>query len=768
MRPRTEIRTRGGEARCDVCWGGPVVAVCSGCRHRLCRAHDTILDPMGVVPFGRAARIDRTAWHTAAPSQGPTRPATSPPDVGPDVEPDDAEPDPPSATTSDPDAPEGAEGESPSGKGTPTVDDWRTLRLPRGVAGRLDAEWGYVPPPMESDDDWNAADRQARPQDRHLCPRCVPLDRGWHPEVVGACLTGAVAAGAFASGVVVVAGVLGGLALVRVGGHLVRSRTRRRRDLPLFPAADPQFRRPRMTETVTAEATLDAAQNYVSTTKSVAGAVEVDASWSRVEANTGAELARAADVERITAGHVLLQGPGALTVREDPDQTRTETTGNSLVTLTPRATGTHHLTGPWAVKVAYDPDRERAERAVELWVTPTIAPDSGRRVLELDVSWCTRGEERYDPGLRLKKLDLVRVAIPRTWGRIDGSSHADIATISRDEDHSVVEWTNVRVERRTLRGVPMHFGAHAVDEEEDIVRFTQGRTRGTIHLSVRMMSDIPPDATLAARVEARFLGAASGLTGASFHYAGGGQRPENRRPAVVDGPGIDHPEESEYGHRNVRPTTRYLLDAALDLKGLRYQAVRGVPDRDQPDDEQGAAEFPGVAPDHDTVARLVEALGDAKYYVKRTVENRPQLGHTAGTTARSWDIGGRFYEGVHPIDFDLQLTGEEPIGSGAESVARTAGARCRMTVHVRGAHASAVTHDRVVDGYRQLWVVVRGVLGTTEEQPAPSRDDRDDTPAKERACAAVRQGCRRGEITEAAMQDLLDRIEAAFERPEES
>ncbi|MHC1560633.1 hypothetical protein ACR9E3_16880 [Actinomycetospora sp. C-140] len=401
-------------------------------------------------------------------------------------------------------------------------------------------------------------------------------------------------------------------------------------------------------------------------------------------------------------------------------------------------------------------------------MTPTIGPDSVRRTLELDVSWCTRGEERYETGLALKKLDLVRVEIPESWGRIEQPSHPEIATIGRDDAGTrVVEWKNVRVEPETLRGVDVRFRRRGPEQDKKLVdEFTAGRSYGTIPLALRMAGPIPPDAELTARVEARFTGAVSGLTGAVVHYAGGGQRPEGRKPATI-GPAEPPLAQGSrdavgpwnaHGHRNAAPMTRVLLDLELNLEGARYQTMRSVPDRAEGESDQDTTEFSGTIPDHDTVALLVDSLSDGGYYVKRTVENRPQVGGTASSLTRSWDIGGRYYFGVYPVDFDIQLTGEEPAVPGA------GGGVTRVKLHVRGAYATPEMRDRVLDEHRNLWGRVRGVL---EKPASPSPGDGDPENAGtivSELRALLERATRQGKISTASEHELVQHVDMAFRR----
>ena len=59
------------------------------------------------------------------------------------------------------------------------------------------------------------------------------------------------------------------------------------------------------------------------------------------------------------------------------------------------------------------------------------------------------------------------------------------------------------------------------------------------------------------------------------------------------------------------------------------------------------------------------------------------------TVNHSWNIGGRVYDGVYPIDFDLGLDGEETEAGGQVAGSTSA------TLHIRGAY----TTDEMKQGY---------------------------------------------------------------------
>lgn len=80
---------------------------------------------------------------------------------------------------------------------------------------------------------------------------------------------------------------------------------------------------------------------------------------------------------------------------------------------------------------------------------------------------------------------------------------------------------------------------------------------------------------------------------------------------------------------------------------------------DVPDPAVRKRSFEKVIPDSRTVAGVTAELSAGDYYVKRVVENPPTPDRTAAAINRYWDISGRKYDGLYPIDFHIVLSGQE-------------------------------------------------------------------------------------------------------------
>ena len=110
------------------------------------------------------------------------------------------------------------------------------------------------------------------------------------------------------------------------------------------------------------------------------------------------------------------------------------------------------------------------------------------------------------------------------------------------------------------------------------------------------------------------------------------------------------------------------VDFKISLAALRYQNDLAIPDAS---DVRGnrAGEYPdygsepvkyGVVPDYRLVTELTNLISEAGYYVKSVVEHLPYRDDgRENVLNRVWDIGGRWYEGVLPVDFGINVRGEE-------------------------------------------------------------------------------------------------------------
>jgi hypothetical protein len=163
--------------------------------------------------------------------------------------------------------------------------------------------------------------------------------------------------------------------------------------------------------------------------------------------------------------------------------------------------------------------------------------------------------------------------------------------------------------------------------------------------------------------------------------------------------------------RPVRPTkklfTTVRLSFRLSLTAARYQDIRVLPPDAEPSVSRGAPTevatresqetYDHVVPDGRTVAVLTSALSRNGYYIKRVFENMPQPGKSASLVHRYWDIAGRRYHGIWPIDFHLTLTGDEEHSGGVVVAGKTV-----LSLSVQGAYTDQNMDTKIFEEWKSL------------------------------------------------------------------
>ena len=301
-----------------------------------------------------------------------------------------------------------------------------------------------------------------------------------------------------------------------------------------------------------------------------------------------------------------------------------------------------------------------------------MVPESNKRALELEIQWVEQ-PPRSSP-LNLDVIDLLRLQLPASWGDVEQVSERAIKGILPEDPagRRIVEW-------RQLAPAPDELRARRIT------------------LAVRFEQPIDVAEGLSGRLEATMRGTLSGVRGLCLYGALGKGR--NMTRASIK--------------------TRMEVDFDLSLASIRYQAVRIVPDQAGHESAVGFPSEFAVIPDDDTVIELTNALSERGYYVKRVIENAPRSGARADLVHRYWDIAGRLYEGVYPIDFHMVLTGEEVHRGGMRPEQGTT----KVRITVKGAHTNPEMYARVEDAWKSLCAVTADALKGQEssEPPRPPR-----------------------------------------------
>ena len=547
-------------------------------------------------------------------------------------------------------------------------------------------------------------------------------DHSYHCKKCGHAVTrpqlvlGGLGAIAVVAGLIVLLlSLAAGLAVVLAGVLLTgsaclaarRRAARGRAAVPLL--LHPKINDLRLTETLGVDISLAPEGSYQTSLRPVEGTISMDLVFGqpdrdRLDRYLG-KRALGRDT-RFSAGCLLLQGQVDLEPQPDlPDRVYplTGTTGAYPVF---RAEDPH-ASSSWRMERSYRLHREPRIRQGPVWVTPSLVPESDRRALELDIQWVDLGPR--DKRLSLDVIELIRIKYPVTWGNVELASQRAIQSVTAGDGRGAdavrsVEWRQL---------VPS-------DEQREARRLT---------LMVRFEAQIESEDLISGRLEAVMKGGLSGVDGARL-YSSLGRRRDDWRGATI--------------------RTRIEADFRLSLASIRYQDVRIVPERETREDDSNAEEF-RVIPDDQMVIKLTNALSE-NYYVKRVIEHPPRSGGRANHMQRYWDIAGRRYEGVYPIEFHMVLTGEEIHKGGIRAAAGTT----RVQIVVQGAYTDDEMKDRIDQEWKGLHALTKETLeGLAGQERGRNRSDapRDTDPAQ----PGSRLLKRLGKLDEAFLEGRLSR-----------
>jgi len=270
-----------------------------------------------------------------------------------------------------------------------------------------------------------------------------------------------------------------------------------------------------------------------------------------------------------------------------------------------------------------------------------------------------------------------------------------------------------------------------------------------LRLSVKFENQIDTTDTIRGSIDVLFHRALSGVSAVEVYHPLGGRRGWTENGKTVD------------------TQTRVVADFALSLAGVHYQDTRVVPDprRAEDDDKHVTDELANVIPDYETVANLTNALSASGYYVKRVIENPQSTGPRANVVSRYWDIAGRHYERVFPVEFRIVLTGEELYGGENQAMDGTT----RVTVAVRGVYANPDMENLIESVWDQLRKQTVDVLQASrsrvrvvsdEDSPRPSASG----PEQAEELRAMRQKAINKLLDGRISEDAYQKIDAVVAR----
>jgi hypothetical protein len=402
----------------------------------------------------------------------------------------------------------------------------------------------------------------------------------------------------------------------------------------------------------------------------------------------------------LAAGFAMINGKAGLTFYEGQELVLGDGLGISF--SAPSVVG-HPLLehvpgrppGEWRISAGYRVAPDRSPEEIPLWIVPSITPSSDRRTLEIDLHWNQLDADGRK--LNLTRFDLIEIVIPASWGTVenvnlmDGSSRPTIRELG--DGRRAIRWERVRPGDKKSTSVRLHTDTPLLADPD-----------------VDDGSAPAPDPTFSGTLKAVFGESLSGIKGIDVYLPGGrrahetaqpqGRPPQGRQPQgsqppgwqpqgwhpqgpppqgwqpqgpqapgrpAQPGPGRPQPQPAWQGPE-AKVRTEVTVDFKISLAALLYQNDLAIPDASNARGNR-AGEYPdhdgepvryGVVPDYRLVTELTNLIGEAGYYVKSVVEHLPYRDDgRENVLNRVWDIGGRWYEGVLPVDFGINVRGEE-------------------------------------------------------------------------------------------------------------
>jgi hypothetical protein len=323
--------------------------------------------------------------------------------------------------------------------------------------------------------------------------------------------------------------------------------------------------------------------------------------------------------------------------------------------------------GEWELAARYQLQSARNPQDIPLWIVPSLGATSGKRMLMIDLHW--NMPEADGDRAELSQFELIEFQVPHQWGNLQHAWPPGAASSAPAQGQPrVIRW---RQHRPTADARGHDSGSAAAPQ--------------SMTLWMEFEKPILDQPRLSGSLRATFNRTLSGVTGVDFYLPGGGQA----------------------RHLEVTPRTEISVRFDISLSSLRYQERRAVPDDGTGEDaaRRVSPPFRGVMPDYRTVIELTNAISADGYYVKTVVEDHPNHDPRDKTFKRGWDITGRWYEGVFPINFIISLRGTEPEDSVESALART-----EAQVTVDGTFPNAEMKKKIEDKWDGLHDRVASLL----------------------------------------------------------
>lgn len=480
-----------------------------------------------------------------------------------------------------------------------------------------------------------------------------------------------------------------------LGHGIYANQQRKKQILELKPPLPllPNFDLVQIQESLNGKISLDSNGNYDISNISGSGQLNIDMSLPSEEIKRLKPYQKKyGSAEKFHAGFLVLKGSAGFQFTEDAiSNQKNKYRNNTIIPLIDRVKNQPFLNGE---------DNRNAEKInrffdYNLFEIPdkdyfpiqlilSFVPESDRRVLEIIVQW-NKSEKNIDDNGKAKlwnfknpKIEYLKIQFPRTWGRVENSNSDYLI----DSYNSTI--TSKKIEFRDQNG-------NHNDQSTFQVKFEN--------------SIEPQESTINGQVKVEFEGTLSGLDHAELFFPTGAKH--NKSLTKVRN--IDRGR----GKNKLVVKTEVNIDFDLSLSSLRYQYSKEFPESSTINSSSNSYSISrNVPPNYETVILLSNAISENEFYIKQIIENKPTENPRNNFINRVWSISGRWYEGVYPVNFQIDLKGVEIDDYTLDSFPGTTEAK----LTVKGTYSNAEMETKIENIWNQLKLLIEEALTSVYEQ----------------------------------------------------
>lgn len=508
-------------------------------------------------------------------------------------------------------------------------------------------------------------------EEPYHCEQCIHIirDQSWKPIVIGITvfLLSLMAIPNSRLGIKLF-GLLTGTGLVSYGLYANNRRKKEfDRSKPKLPVL-PNFDQVQIKEVLSGHVTLNPEGFYTVSTLPIEGQLDVAMTLTdrdRRRLKTYAKKYRQA--KEFHAGFIALEGFAGFRLNNwDNTDTRIIPIVDQ-VTNQPLLNGSEQRdSGKKQVELSYDLLDMPPEKFFPVQLVISFLPETDQQGIEIGIQWIKPESLNFELwkdlwNLEIDKIESLKLHYPVNWGQVEKLKPSDCAVIGSNSQ--TITWNQVQISEQNRK---------------------QYRYTFRIQFENRIDS---LNSSVFGEVKVLFKGTLSGLKNLGIYF------PTGKRIKTVQ--------------KKSTIKTEIHADFELSLASLRYQQIRRVPDPDKNEsDRPETLIFPNVSPNYVTVKSLADEISKQGFYVKQLIENKPTIDAMTGQIKRIWTIFGRWYDGVYPVDFQIDLRGDEE----STSDDRFSSGTTAIKLTVTGTHFSTEMERKIEGVWDRLNLLIKDTL----------------------------------------------------------